>query len=347
MTLRALGVIAAWVAAALVVLSGVACSPVSLGPVASTPTAVARERVNVMWVAKVANMAPAWIALDAGYYDEQGLDVNLSYANGSPIGMAALISGQIEILQAAGTAVVTAAAGTQDPVKRPVQFIGTVNDAVFKLMVNPTINSLDQLRGQALCTSRPGSADVIALKLYLQRHQLDIDKDVSVIAAGSLEGCAASLQANQTAGSMLSTPFTALLQGLGFKPLVDFAKEKIRLQQLGVNTTNGYIQSHPDTLLRFTRAYIKGIHRFKTDRAFAEQAMRRYLDTTDQAQLDDAFETYRDVFEEVPLPSAEAFQNVIDTVPEAKGITPKDVMETRFVQQLQQEGFVNRLYGRP
>jgi ABC-type nitrate/sulfonate/bicarbonate transport system substrate-binding protein len=146
---------------------------------------------------------------------------------------------------------------------------------------------------------------------------------------------------------MLSTPFTALLQGAGFKPLVDFAKEKIKLQQLGVNTTNGYIQSHPDTLLRFTRAYIQGIHRFKTDRAFAQQTIRTYLDTTDQTQLDDAFDTYRDVFEEVPLPSAEAFQNVIDTVPEAKSIKASDVMESRFVQQLQQDGFIKKLYGRP
>ena len=325
-----------------------ACSSSGQAPaaatVASTPTA-APQHVNVMWVAKVANMAPAWVALDAGYYREQGLDVDLTYANGSPVGMAALLSGQIDVLEAAGTAVVTAAAGTQDAVKKPVQFIGTVNDAVFKLMVNSSIGTLDELRGKTLCISKAGSADEIALKLYLQRNHMDPARDVNIVTSGSLEGCAASLQAQQSAGSMLSTPFTALLQDAGFKPLVDFAKEKIKLQQLGVATTAGYAQTHPDVLLRFTRAYIQGIHRFKTDKAFAEDAMRKYLDVSDQRQLDDAFETYRDVFEQVPLPSAEAFQSVIDTVPQATGMSPSSVMEPRFVQQLEQDGFIKSVYG--
>lgn len=298
----------------------------------------------MMWVAKVANMAPALVAQDAGYFAEQGLDVDISYANGSPIGMAALLSGQIDILQAAGTAVVTATAGTQDPVKQPVQFIGTVNDAVFKLLVDPSISSLNDLKGKPLCTSRPGSADDISLRLYLQRQHFDIN-DLTVIASGSIEGCAASLQAHQTAGSLVSTPFTALLQSAGFKVLVDFASEKIKLQQLGVATTAGYIQSHPDVLQRFTRAYIQGIHRFKTDKAFAEGILRKYMDVVDQAQLDDGYETYRTVFEEDPLPNVEAFQNVINAVPEAKNITPQQVMELKFVQQLESEGFIKSLYG--
>ena len=343
MTRSHLRQLVATVAALTLVSAG--CSTTAPGSPAAPTPAAALEHVNMMWVAKVANMAPAWVALDAGYYREQGLDVELSYANGSLVGMAALLSGQIDVLEAAGTAVVTAAASTQDAVKKPVQFIGTVNDAVFKLMVNSSIGSLDELRGKTLCISKAGSADEIALKLYLQRSHLDPAHDVSIVTSGSLEGCAASLQAQQSAGSMLSTPFTVLLQDAGFKPLVDFAKEKIKLQQLGVATTAGYAQAHPDVVLRFTRAYIQGIHRFKTDKAFAEEAMRKYLDDADQRQLDDAFETYRDAFEQVPLPSAEAFQSVIDTVPQAKGMSPSSVMEPRFVQQLEQDGFIKSVYG--
>jgi len=127
--------------------------------------------------------------------------------------------------------------------------------------------------------------------------------------------------------------------------LGDFAQENIQIQQLGVAVTRAYAQSHEQTVLKFTRAYIQGIHRFKTDKAFAEQVMREYLDTTDQTQLDDAFNTYKDVFEKVPTPSDASLQSIIDTVPEAKGKSPGDLMDPRFVQKLQQQGFIKQTYG--
>ncbi len=310
----------------------------------SAPAAL--ERVNVIWVAKVANMAPAWVALEGDYFRQQGLDVNLSYVNGSPNGMAALLSGDTDFLQVAGTAVVTAAAASpQETAKRPVLIIGTVNQSVWKLMVQRGITSVDQLRGKTLCITRAGTADEIALKLYLKRKNLDPARDVTILSGGSIEGCVATVESNRAVGGIFSTPMTAILQSKGFSVLVDFAKENIQLQQLGVAVTKAYADAHPNTVLRFTKAYIQGIHRFKTDKSFAQRAMTKYLGISDQAQLDDAFDTYRDIFEKVPLPTDAALQNVIDTVPQARGLAPAAFVEARFVKQLDREGFIKQVYG--
>ncbi len=321
-----------------------AASPVAAAASAPAPAGPA-QKIRVVWAAKVANMAPAWVAQEAGYFKEQGLEAELSFVNGSPAGMAALLSGDADFLQAAGTATVTAAAGTSESDKRPELVIGTVNNAVFKLMVHSDVTSVDQLKGKTLCISRPGTADEVALRLYLQRNRYDPNKDMVLFAGGSLEGCVAAMEAQKADAFMASTPLTALLEQRGYRSLVDFAREKIQLQQLGVSVTQGYARAHPDTVTRFTKAYVEALHRFKVDKAFAEQVMGKYLELADQAQLDDAWQTYRDAFEQVPIPSDESIQNVIDTVPQAKGMAPSTFVDPRFVRDLEQSGFIKSVYG--
>lgn len=101
--------------------------------------------------------------------------------------------------------------------------------------------------------------------------------------------------------SLATPPGNVILEQAGLVQLVDLAQAKIPLQQLGVAVTDGYAQAHPDTVLRFTKAYIEAIHRWKTDKTFAEDEMRTYLATNDQAQLDDSYDAYKDVFEKMPI----------------------------------------------
>lgn len=326
----------------IVLLDVVACGGSGPAPAAS---AVPLEHVNVAWVAKVANMAPALVAYEAGYFKGQGLDVSLNFINSSPNGIASLLAGETDFLQVAGTAVVTSATQAKDSSKAPVLVIGAVNRAVWKLMANKSLTSPSQLKGKVICITRAGTADAIALSLYLKRIGLDPAHDVTVLAGGSIEACVAAMESNRVASGVFSTPVTALLSSKGYAVLGDFGKENIQIQQLGVAVSRAYAQAHRQTVLKFTRAYIQGIHRFKTDRAFAEQVMRKYLDTTDQVQLDDAFNTYKDVFEKVPIPSDASLQSIIDTVPEAKGKSPGDFVNPSVVQKLQQQGFIKQVYG--
>ncbi len=242
------------------------------------------QKVTLIWVAKAANMAPAWLALDGGYFKQQGLDVDMSYVNGSPSGMAALVAGGVDYLQVAGTAVVSAGANTTDSTKKPVTI-------------------------------------------------------------GSIEGCVATIEAGRAAGGIFSTPNTAVLEQKGFSVLADFAKLNIEFQQLGVAVLKAYADSHRDQVERFVKGYIQGIHRFKVDKEFAQKTMGKYLDITDKFQLDDAYNTYKDVFEKVPVASDAAVQAVIDATAAAKGTTPASYIDPRFVTKLEKDGFIKQVYG--
>jgi NitT/TauT family transport system substrate-binding protein len=302
------------------------------------------QKVTLIWVAKAANMAPAWLALDGGYFRQQGLDVDMSYVNGSPSGMAALVAGGVDFLEVAGTAVVSAGANTTDNSKKPVTIVGTVNRGVFKLMVHKSITSTDQLKGKTVCITKAGTADEAALRTYLKRQSLS-DRDVTILSGGSIEGCVATIEAGRAAGGIFSTPNTAVLEQKGFSVLADFAKLNIEFQQLGVAVLKAYADSHRDQVERFVKGYIQGIHRFKVDKQFAQKTIGKYLDITDRFQLDDAYNTYKDVFEKVPVPSDAAMQAVIDAIPQAKGTTPASYIDSRFVTKLEKDGFIKQVYG--
>jgi NitT/TauT family transport system substrate-binding protein len=318
-----------------------------LGGPAATPTPGAPVHVKVAWVSKAANMAPAWLALDGGYFKEQGLDAELTYINSSTTGMAAMVAGEVDILQAAGSAVVTASAATsaQDSSKKPVMFIGTVVHSVFKLMVQKGVTGTDQLKGKTLCITKPATADDIALRVYLKKQSLDPAKDVVILSGGSTEGCVAMLEANRAIGGVFSTPNTAILQQRGFSVLADFAKLGIDLLQLGVSVLRSYLDAHADVVEKFTRAYIQAIHRFKVDKVFAKKMIAKYLEITDQGQIDDAYDTYKEVFERVPVPTDAALQPIIDTTAQAKGTLPSAYYDPTIVRKLDQNGFIRQVYG--
>jgi len=54
---------------------------------------------------------PLWVAKDGGYFQKNGLDVNIQLISGAAASMATLISGKVEFGNLGGSAVITSAAG--------------------------------------------------------------------------------------------------------------------------------------------------------------------------------------------------------------------------------------------
>src|SRR5438045_4122786 len=75
-------------------VSGAAASqPAAQAPPAAAPTALPRENVKAMYVALGMNSAPFWVAKDAGLFEAQGLDVELTYVAGAVQPAQALTAG--------------------------------------------------------------------------------------------------------------------------------------------------------------------------------------------------------------------------------------------------------------
>src|SRR5713226_8388714 len=101
---------------ALAVVMLAACAPAPTpAPTAAPPTvapspttAKALEKMTAAWVAITGNQAPAWLAKEGGIFTKYGLDVDLSFIQGSATATQSMIAGSTNVVQMAGPAAVNA-----------------------------------------------------------------------------------------------------------------------------------------------------------------------------------------------------------------------------------------------
>ena len=170
----------------------------------------------------IADNLPEWMALEGGYYKQNGLDVQLDNIVSST-GIPALLSGQVQVAQLGGSETLSAAAGGGDLVI--IGIIGPVYPFVF--MAPASITSIDQIKGKKIGVSNIGSSSDIATRVMLRQVHLDPEKDVTIVAVGSLENRVAALLNGAIDGGVAQPPDQLVMEDKGFHVIYDLAAQKL------------------------------------------------------------------------------------------------------------------------
>lgn len=300
--------------------------------------------VTAAWVAITANQTPVMLAKEGGYFEAQGLDVDLRHISGSVTAVSSLLSGEVQVVQVAGAAVVAARVNGA-----PVKMVaGFVNKPVFIAMTTAAIQRPEQLRGTTWATTRIGNADYFSLVAMLRHFGLSAEA-VTVINTGNTPGQIAAVVGGHAQGILVSPPNNVLAEKAGLHVFFDTSVLGDE-QNVGLAVTDGYARDHPEVVRGFIRACIAGIHRFMTDRPFAERVMRTYLKYTDPDVLAAGWTYYTRLFTKAPYPSVPGILRVIDEVatlqPNAASVRPGDVIDQSFVAAIEKSGFIERTYER-
>jgi ABC-type nitrate/sulfonate/bicarbonate transport system substrate-binding protein len=117
----------------------------------------------------------------------------------------------------------------------------------------------------------------------------------------------------------------------------------------GITTRGEVIRKEPDLVRKYMAAQVEAIARMKRDRPFTLTVMSKFLRTTDNEQLSEAYDIYANKYlARVPLPTVEAMRAVLEELesrnPKAKGQDPRRFFDDRFVRELQTSGFIDGLY---
>ena len=101
--------------------------------------------------------------------------------------------------------------------------------------------------------------------------------------------------------------------------------------------------------MRFTKAYVEGIHRFKTDKAAALAVLEKYTKQKSSPATEKIYEIYATkYFKRVPEATPAAIQTILEEIsasrPLPAGVTPQRFAESRFVRELAKSGFIDSLY---
>jgi ABC-type nitrate/sulfonate/bicarbonate transport system substrate-binding protein len=298
------------------------------------PLARSAERLRVAHSTLTATNAVLWVARDRRIFESHGLDVHLIYVAGVR-SLQALLAQEVDLASVSGTSAVQANLSGADTV-----IIGGISNSVLmSLVAAPGIATAADLRDKRLAVTRFGSLSDFMARTYLRRAGLTPDKDVALIQTGGYPESVTALQAGAIQAAMLSPPYhTIAIKRLGFRELVDLSRT-MKYQANALVTLRRVAEKRESVLKAFLQAYVDAVRVFKQDREFSLGVLSRAMRTSDREVLEDTYTFYRDYFEDIPRPTAEGVQLILDELapkfPKAREAKPQDFIDTRFIQTLE------------
>ena len=320
-------------------IAGIALSMISTG---LQGLAIGADKVRIGYTSPTPNHAVLWVADVSGLLKKNGLDVEILYMPGN-ISLPSLMSGEIQFAQMTGALMSPARLQGGDPV-----MLVSVQDYLDdRFVVRPNIKTPEELKGKRVGISRFGAASHMRVLNLLPRFGLT-EKEVTFLQIGDTPARVVALVGNSIDASSFSPPDHLAAAQAGMKILFNMREFNIAYQGTGLVTTQKLIAKNRDVARRFVKAYVEAIHMIRTNTEVSKKALAKYRKTKDEKQLEDAYQTIREIVKPKPYPSLEGFKTIFkdvsDRIPAAKTANPKEFMDSSFIEELDHSGYIDGLY---
>jgi NitT/TauT family transport system substrate-binding protein len=311
------------------------------------PMTVEAQKINTAYISTTPGTSTViQVAKETRLFDKHGIDATVIFISGSVRGIQAILAGEIPIGEGGGPGLASARLAGGDV----VAIAGNVNVLPYYLVSHPSIKRHEDLKGKIGGTHIAGTTAEFALKVGLKRIGLDPLKDVSLrVIGGAIERMVA-LQKGIVQFTVVTEAGKAQAERLGYPTVVDMVTLQIPFPQNGLYTSTKLIRENPDLVRRYLRAYTEAIHFYKTQKEETQKVMRKYSRIEDRRVLDDAWDWHAKFMPDAPYPPADGYQLVLQDIaeknPKAAQANVKDYIDTRFVKELEDSGFIKALYRR-
>lgn len=226
--------------------------------------AIAAAETIKIGTIKVAGAGPLYIAEERGYFADEGLTAELVYFDAAQPIAVANVSGAVDIGVTPPTAATYALAG-QGALRIVAGYIMDApsfqaNGAVVSNAAYAAgFRSFKDMAGKKVSTTQIGAAPHYAWALMAEHFGVDF-KTVQVVALQSNPNQITAVIGGQVDAAMMpSTFFTPALEA-GKVKLLGFVGDIAPWQLGAVFTSARLANDQPDTVKRFLRAYIRGVH---------------------------------------------------------------------------------------
>lgn len=303
------------------------------------------EKLRVAYSAIGGSQAAVWIPYEAGIFRKYGLDIELLYIGGGGRAAQVIQSGEVPIGLFTGGAVINSNLAGGDLV-----VIGSsMNVMTFSVVARPEIRTVEDLKGKKVGITRFGSASDFGLKYAEGKWPVKRQRDFAVIQTGGMPEQLTALRTGVLEAAVLNVELTIMARKEGFKELADLAKIGLSFPTSSLGTTRSYIKRNENTVRKFIRGFVDGVHYAKTQRAFGVQILKKYLRNNDNAFVNDLYDLYiLQNVPQIPRPSAEALKTVLEQMAETDSrvtnLRPEQFIDAHFFQELEKEGFVQKLW---
>ena len=282
------------------------------------------DKLRLAYSAIGGSQSSVWIPYEAGIFRKNGLDVELLYV-GRAVVNSNLAGGDLVIIGS------------------------SMNVMTFVLMARPEIRGVEDLKSKKVGITRFGSATDFGLRYVEEQRRFKRQRDFALLQLGGMPELLSALRAGAVDAALINGELAILARREGFRELADLSKMGLIFPTSSIVTTRSFVKRSENVVRKFIRGFVEGIHYGKTQRAFGIQVLQKYLRNNDPALLEDLYEMYvlRNI-PRIPGPSPEAVKTILDQMaesdPRVVNLRPEQFIDGRFFQELEKEGFLQRLW---
>jgi ABC-type nitrate/sulfonate/bicarbonate transport system substrate-binding protein len=212
------------------------------------------------------------------------------------------------------------------------------------ILGRPGINRREEMTGKKIGFVGDGGLNDALVKFIIAKlNVIGIDLHPEPVQAGGEKELEALLSGQ--CDTIVSTPPECIeARRKGCNYLIDFAEYGLNYALGGIAARREYVEHNPEITRRFVKAYVEGMHRYRTDRNFTIDVQAEYSGITDRSVAEETYNLTRPGMPSVPYPVVSALQTLLDfmadELPQAKNADAKKFVDDRFIRELEQNGFI-------
>jgi NitT/TauT family transport system substrate-binding protein len=232
----------------------------------------AADKVRLSYVLPSVEYADDFLAIDKGYFTEEGIDIDLQQAGGGAA-VPALISGDIDFTGSGSVAISAILKGA----KLKVLLVVDAHPAM-QIWAQAGIQNFTDLKDRLVGIISRGDTTEIAIRYYLAKHKLPQDY-VSYAPLGPGVARFAAIASGSFPAALVNASEVEEMSANGrlgsLHRIVDLRKE-ITMTYNALATSDALIAKNPDLVKRMVRAMLKGVLTVKASRAETIAALLRH-----------------------------------------------------------------------
>ena len=217
-------------------------------------------KVTLNEVAHSVFYAPMYVAIENGYFLEEGLDVILVTGFGADKTMTALLSGEADIgFMGPESTIYTYQGGMEDYAVNFAQL--TQRAGNFLVGRQPEENfTFDMLRGKDVLAGRAGGMPQMVFEYILKKHGLDPQADVKMNQSIDFGSTAAAFSGGQGEYSVEFEPHATALEQKGDGYVIaSLGEESGYVPYTAFSARKSYMEQNAEVIESFTKALQKGM----------------------------------------------------------------------------------------
>ena len=256
-------------------------------------------KLRVAYPTLTASYAVAWVAKEENLFRKNGLDVELLFIQSSPILVAAMLAGNAPIGLTSGAPAVSSNLSGSDLVL--IASLSNVSGIAY-LVASPKVASPTELKGKIIGIDRFGGTGDFILRRALRKLAIDPDKDVTLRQVGQSPVRLAALQAGSIDATTITVEDKLAAEKFGLKILIDIPKLGIEVLSSGVVTTRSFIKREEETVRKFMRSIIEGIHYYRAHKGRSIEIMSKYMKVADPRLIEIGYDFNAQTYRQKPYP---------------------------------------------